>query len=79
MHDLRAYARQTKVRLVAGGIALTFVVGLGLVYIFYGPGAMATGLVCMLAGFSPVVLIGAALWALEWLVRRQESEAEKPE
>ena len=31
--DLRRYSQQTNVRLVAGGILVIFVVGLGLIYV----------------------------------------------
>jgi uncharacterized SAM-binding protein YcdF (DUF218 family) len=79
MRDLRKYARQTNARLVAGGILLTLIVGLGLIYFFYGTGGMVTGLVCMLAALSPLVLISAALRIMDWLVRRQEAQAEETE
>ncbi|HUF37555.1 MAG TPA: hypothetical protein VMN57_03440 [Anaerolineales bacterium] len=69
MRDLRRYARETDLRLVAGLIFLVFFVGLGLIYIFYGPGGAVTGLVCLLSAFVPFLLITATLWALDRFVR----------
>jgi len=69
--DLRRYARQTNVQLLIGAVFLLLVVGLGLIYTFYGLGGLITGLLCMLGGLAPVVLITAVLWGLEWWVKRQ--------
>ncbi len=55
--DLRQYARQTNFRLVVGFILLLLVVGDGLIYLFYGKSAAATGLFCILAGLVPVILL----------------------
>ena len=74
MRDLRKYARQTNARLIGGGLLLLVLVGLGLIYGFYGPGGAVTGLVCILAGLAPVALIAAALWGLEKFVRRVNEE-----
>ncbi|MDD5466696.1 MAG: hypothetical protein PHS96_02705 [Anaerolineales bacterium] len=74
MRDLRRYARQTNTRLIAGAILLLFVVGLGLIALFYGPGAAGMGLVCLLLGLSPLVLIWLALSLVEWAARRGNSE-----
>ncbi len=71
--DLRKYARQTNVRLLIGMFLLLFVVGLGLIYSFYGTGGLITGLLCMLGGLSPVVLIMLVLWGMEWLVKRNDT------
>jgi TM2 domain-containing membrane protein YozV len=74
MRDLRRYARQTNARLLAGLFALVFIVGLGLIYIFYGPGGAVTGLVCLLAALAPVLLIGLALWVMDRVVRRANED-----
>jgi hypothetical protein len=68
--DLRAYARQTNVRLAAGAFVLLFVVGLGLIYLIYGPGAAMMGLICMLAGLLPIGLILLFFFLTDWIVRR---------
>jgi TM2 domain-containing membrane protein YozV len=68
--DLRQYARQTNTRLILGGIALLLVVGDGLIYLIYGREAAAMGLVCLLAGLSPLLLIWLALEVIGWIARR---------
>lgn len=68
--DLRKYAQQTNIRLVVGFIVLLLVVGDGLIYWIYGRQAAVFGLLCILAGLAPLVLIGFALWLMDWLVQR---------
>lgn len=68
--DLREYARGTLVRILVGALALLFGVGGILIYLFYGPGGAAMGIVCLVVALAPVLLIGAALWALGRLARR---------
>ena len=68
--DLRRYARQTNFRLVIGFLLVLFLIGVGLIYLFYGRSAAITGVLCLLAALSPVVLILLALWAIDWIVRR---------
>ncbi len=70
--DLRRYARQTNFQLLIGMFFLLFVVGLGLIYVFYGLGGLVTGLICMVGGISPVILIGLVLWGMDWLVKQNE-------
>ena len=68
--DLRKYARQTNVRLLAGFILLLFLVGDGLVLMFYGREAALLGLLCILLGIAPLLLIGLTLWMIELIVHR---------
>jgi hypothetical protein len=70
IRDLRRYARQTNTRLILGGLLLLFLVGDGLIYIFFGRSAALLGSVCMAAGLTPLVLIWLALAILDWIVRR---------
>ncbi len=63
--DLRAYARQTRTRLIIGALALFLIVGEGLIYLIYGPQAAATGLICMGAGMLPVILVIVILQVLD--------------
>ena len=72
--DLRRYARQTNFRLLAGFILLLFVVGDTLIYFIYGQEAAILGFVCLLAGLFPLVLIGLALWGMEKLLDRAQSD-----
>ena len=68
--DLRKYAQQTNLRLILGGIFLLFVVGIGLIYVFYGRAAAFTGLLCLIIGLIPIILIWLMLWLLERLTKR---------
>ncbi len=68
--DLRDYARKTNIRLAVGAFALLFIVGLGLIYLIYGPGAASLGFMCMLAGLSPVVLILIIFLFTDWIMKR---------
>ena len=72
--DLRKYARQTNARLIVGGILILFVLGIGLIYVFYGRGAAMMGLVCLFAGLFPLLLIWLALAGIEWLSRRANKD-----
>ncbi len=51
-----------------------FFVGDGLIFLFYGKGAALTGLLCLAGGLFPVIFIIAALWILEWIVKRANQE-----
>jgi len=68
--DLRHYARQTNFRLVIGFVLVLFIIGDGLIYIFYGRAAAITGFICLLATLAPVVLVMASLWIIDWIARR---------
>lgn len=70
MRDLREYAKQTGVRLALGAFILLFVVGVGLIYLIYGPGAAGMGLTCLMAALFPVILILAVFLGIEWILSR---------
>jgi hypothetical protein len=57
MRDLRKYSQVTNFRIIIGSIILIFIVGDGLIYLFYGSSSALMGLICLLLGFVPVVLI----------------------
>jgi hypothetical protein len=65
--DLRQYARQTNFRLIVGFILLLFILGVGLIYLFFGQGAAIMGLICLIGALVPIVLILAALWIIDWV------------
>ncbi|OGN92862.1 MAG: hypothetical protein A2Y88_06885 [Chloroflexi bacterium RBG_13_48_10] len=67
--DLRQYARQTNFRLIAGFILVLFIIGDGLIYLFYGQGAAIMGVICLLAALAPVALILFALQLIDWISR----------
>lgn len=68
--DLRKYARQTNFRLGVGMALLLVVVGIGLIYLIWGPGAAASGFLCLLAALVPIGLIFLSLWILDWIQKR---------
>jgi hypothetical protein len=72
--DLRRYAQQTRFRVMLGGLLILFFVGDGLIYLFYGGGAAVTGLICLLLGLLPLVLIGLILSVMGWFVNRVNRE-----
>ena len=74
MKDLREYAKQTNLRLAVGAFILLFVVGVGLIYVFYGAGAAGMGLTCLLAALLPIGLIAAALYLMDWILTRGRPE-----
>lgn len=67
--DLRDYAKNTNIRLGVGAFVLLFVIGTGLIYLIYGPGAAAFGLLCFLDGLVPIALIFLALYGIDWIVK----------
>lgn len=72
--DLRKYANQTNIRLIAGGLVVLFVVGIGLIYLFYGQGAALAGLLCLLVGLIPLILIWVMFLVLEFITKRAQDQ-----
>ena len=70
IRDLRKYASQTYVRLGIGALILIFTVGDGLIYAFYGKNAAVLGLLCLLAGLLPVIIIALIIFVMDWIVKR---------
>jgi hypothetical protein len=68
--DLRKYAKQTNVRIGVGAALLLLVVGTGLIYYIYGPGAAIGGLLCLMAALVPIGLIFLSLAILDWIQKR---------
>jgi hypothetical protein len=67
--DLRKYMKDTNVRLVAGALVALFIVGDGLIWLIYGPGAALMGLLCMFGAFVPIGLILLLLNLSDWIVK----------
>jgi len=72
--DLRRYARQTNTRLFIGFLLILFIVGDGLIGLIYGQAAAILGLICLLVGLAPLILIALALWGLDWLTKNFRDE-----
>ena len=70
--DLRQYTKQTETRLIFGFLLLVFLVGDGLIFYFYGPGAGLMGLVCLGGMMVPVLLVVFFLWIAEKVVKSNQ-------
>jgi hypothetical protein len=70
MKNLRKYASQTTTRLIVGGIGILFLVGDGLIYLIYGPGAAGMGFLCLGVGLVPIFAIVVVIWIMDWIVKR---------
>jgi hypothetical protein len=70
IRDLRKYARQTTTRLIVLGILALFIIGDGLIYLIYGPGAAIGGLLCIGAGLIPMIFFAIA----DWIVKRANQD-----
>ena len=69
MKDLREYAKQTNMRLIMGAFILLFVVGLGLIWWFYGAAAAGMGLLCLLGALVPILLIALIFGGMDWILK----------
>lgn len=72
--DLRHYARQTQTRLILGFLLLVFLVGDGLIYLFWGREAALMGLLCLLGALLPAVAAWGLLALLGWVARRAQED-----
>jgi hypothetical protein len=68
--DPNQYRKQTINRLIIGGILLLFVVGVGLILYYYGPGAAGMGTLCLIGGLLPLAIIITILALMQWIVDR---------
>ena len=74
IRDLRRYAHQTRTRLLTGLFVLVYLVGDGLIYLFYGREAALMGLTCLLGALLPVGIIIFVLAIMDWIVKRANHE-----
>lgn len=72
--DLRKYAKNTNRLLLVGFIFILFVVGDGLIYLIFGRNAAITGLVCILGGLFPILLIFGLLYLIDAVARKANEE-----
>jgi hypothetical protein len=68
--NLRKYASQTTVQLIIGGLVLLFLVGLGLIWFFYGFQTALLGLLCMLGGLVPIGLVVLIMGGLDFFLKK---------
>jgi hypothetical protein len=68
--DLRKYAKQTNFRLLLGFFGLLLLVGIGLIYLFFGRNAALMGLLCTVAALVPAFLIWLILWVMGYIVKK---------
>jgi hypothetical protein len=68
--NLRDYARQTDRRLIIGALLLMFIVGGGLIWYFYGAGGASLGVLCLIAGLTPILLIVGIFFVMDWILKR---------
>jgi hypothetical protein len=68
--DLRKYAKQTNIRSFVGFLLLVFLVGDGLIYLIYGRAAAVSGVLCILAGLGPLLLIWLGLILIDFIVKK---------
>lgn len=62
--DPRRWARSTEGQLVLGFFGLLYIVGGGLIWLFYGRAAALLGLLCMTGGLLFFLLLYLIVWAL---------------
>jgi hypothetical protein len=74
VRDLRKYTRATNIRLAVGFFLLLVLVGDGLIYWIYGPSAAVSGLLCILAGSAPLLLIALGLNLMERILKKANDE-----
>lgn len=70
--DLRKYASRTNAGLALGAILVLTILGTALIWMLYGFQAAALGLVCVLAGLTPIAIIASLLQAADWIMKRAE-------
>ncbi len=68
--DLRKYAKDTNVQLLFGAFVSLFIIGIGLIWWIYGPGAAVMGFVCLLGALVPIALIFLVLYFSDWILKR---------
>jgi hypothetical protein len=62
--------KDTNVRLLIGAVVALFIIGVGLIWLIYGPGAAVMGFLCLLGALVPIGLIFLVLFASDWIMKR---------
>ncbi len=69
--DSRAFQRRLERELVIGGLIIGLVVGVGLIYLFWGQAAALTSLLCFVLFLGIIGLVWGFLRLVEWLGNRE--------
>ncbi len=69
--DSRAYQGQLERELIVGGLAIGAVVGIGLIYLIWGPTPALTSLVCFVGFLGIIALVWGFLLVVDWLGKRE--------
>jgi hypothetical protein len=72
--NLRRYHRQTNRRLVIGFFLILFILGDGMIWYFYGKESALFGLLCLVAGSTPIFLVSLILWGMDKFVQRMRED-----
>ena len=59
---------------MAGSILILFTLGIGLIYVFYGPNSALLGVICLLTMLVPLGIISLILWVMELIVKRANQD-----
>lgn len=74
MRDLRKYSKITNIRLFIGAVLLIFIVGDGLIWFIYGEKPAIMGLICLIAGLIPVILIFIVFTVIDRITARENKD-----
>jgi hypothetical protein len=68
--DSRSYQSRLERELVSGGLLIGLVVGIGLIYLFWGETAALTSLLCFVLFLGVIALVWGLLLVIGWLGER---------
>lgn len=72
--DLRKYASSTNKGLAIGAVVLLLVVGVGLIAWFYGKGAAAAGLLCLLGGLALAGIVALLFYLIGVYLKKSNKD-----
>ena len=69
--DSRSYASRLERELIVGALLIGLVVGVGLIYLFWGERAALTGLLCFALFLGIIAVVWGFLRVISWLGERE--------
>lgn len=69
--DSRSYQSRLERELIVGALLIGLVVGIGLIYLFWGESAALTGLLCFGLFLGIIAVVSVFLQAITWLGERE--------